>query len=103
MTYNPNGSGSVGYASYGSPWRCASPKPCYRKVPAQPPSAPSLRAPHDDKVHEVGSSGARTRIETLVTLGRKPELVPNQDLMEGTHAKAARHRNGPGRRFEVGI
>ena len=32
------------------------------------------------------SPGARTRIETLVTLGRKPELAPNEDLMEGVNA-----------------
>jgi hypothetical protein len=37
-------------------------------------------------VREVGSPGARTRIETLVTLGRKPELAPNEDLMEGVNA-----------------
>jgi hypothetical protein len=30
--------------------------------------------------------GARTRIETLVALGQKPELVPNEDLMEGVNA-----------------
>jgi hypothetical protein len=35
---------------------------------------------------QAGSPGARTRIETLVTLGRKPELVPNEDLMEGVNA-----------------
>jgi len=32
--------------------------------------------PHDVKVREAGSPGARTRIETLITMGRKPELVP---------------------------
>jgi phage terminase large subunit len=37
-------------------------------------------------VCEAGSPGARTRIETLVTLGRKPELVPNEDLIEGVNA-----------------
>jgi phage terminase large subunit len=42
--------------------------------------------PHDAKVREAGSPGARTRIETLVTLGRKPELVPNEALMEGVNA-----------------
>src|SRR5271163_3450988 len=42
--------------------------------------------PHDAKVREAGSPGARTRIETLVTLGRKPALVPNEDLMEGVNA-----------------
>jgi hypothetical protein len=39
--------------------------------------------PHDAKIREVGSPGARMRIETLVTLGRKPELVPNEDLNAG--------------------
>jgi hypothetical protein len=42
--------------------------------------------PHDAKIREPGSPGARTRIETLITLGRKPALVPNEDLMEGVNA-----------------
>jgi phage terminase large subunit len=42
--------------------------------------------PHDAKIREVGAPGARTRIETLVTLGRKPALVPNQGLMDGINA-----------------
>ena len=42
--------------------------------------------PHDAKIREPGSPGARTRIETLITLGRKPALVPNEDLMEGINA-----------------
>jgi hypothetical protein len=42
--------------------------------------------PHDAKVREVGAPGARTRIETLSTMGRKPELVPDEDLMEGVNA-----------------
>jgi hypothetical protein len=42
--------------------------------------------PHDAKVREVGAPGARTRIETLVTLGRKPELAPEQSLMDGINA-----------------
>ena len=43
--------------------------------------------PHDVKVREAGSPGARTRIETLITMGRKkPELVPDEDLMEGVNA-----------------
>ena len=37
-------------------------------------------------MREAGSPGARTRIEALVTLGRKPELVPNEALMEGVNA-----------------
>jgi phage terminase large subunit len=32
--------------------------------------------PHDAKVREPRAPGARTRIETLVTLGHKPELAP---------------------------
>src|ERR1700721_1323651 len=42
--------------------------------------------PHDVKVREAGSPGARTRIETLFTLGRKPELAPEQSLMDGINA-----------------
>jgi phage terminase large subunit len=38
------------------------------------------------KVREAGSPGARTRIETLITMGRKPELAPNEDLMDGINA-----------------
>ena len=32
------------------------------------------------------SPGARTRIEALFTLGRKPELAPEQALMDGINA-----------------
>ena len=42
--------------------------------------------PHDVKVREAGSPGARTRIETLMLLGRKPELAPEQSLMDGINA-----------------
>jgi hypothetical protein len=42
--------------------------------------------PHDVKVREAGSPGARTRIETLILLGRKPQLAPNEDLMDGINA-----------------
>ena len=42
--------------------------------------------PHDAKVREAGAPGARTRIETLITLGRNPELSPNQKLMDGINA-----------------
>ena len=38
------------------------------------------------KVREVGAPGARTRIETLFLLGRKPELAPQQTLMDGINA-----------------
>ena len=41
--------------------------------------------PHDAKVREVGAPGARTRIETLVTLG-KPALVADEAVMEGVNA-----------------
>ena len=37
-------------------------------------------------LREVGAPGARTRIETLFTLGRKPELAPEQSLMDGVNA-----------------
>src|SRR4029077_4294475 len=42
--------------------------------------------PHDAKVGEVGAPVARARIETLFTLGRKPELAPDQSLMDGINA-----------------
>ena len=42
--------------------------------------------PHDAKVRKAGAPGARTRIETLFTLGRKPELAPEQSLMDGINA-----------------
>jgi hypothetical protein len=42
--------------------------------------------PHDAKMREVGAPGARTRIETLALLGRKPELVPDETLMDGINA-----------------
>ena len=42
--------------------------------------------PPDVKVREVGAPGARTRIETLIAMGRKPELVPNEDPMDGINA-----------------
>ena len=42
--------------------------------------------PHDAKVREAGSPGARTRIETLITLGRKPELAPDA-IADGRHQR----------------
>jgi phage terminase large subunit len=42
--------------------------------------------PHDAKVREAGAPDARTRIETMILLGRKPELVPDQKLMDGINA-----------------
>lgn len=53
--------------------------------------------PHDAKVREAGAPGARTRIETLVTLGRKPALVPDQKLMDGINAA---RRTIPRARFD---
>jgi phage terminase large subunit len=47
--------------------------------------------PHDAKFREAGARGARTRIETLVTLGRKPELAPEQPVMEGINAARKTH------------
>lgn len=40
--------------------------------------------PHDAKVRDI--STGRTRIETLVSLGRKPRLVPDHKLMDGINA-----------------
>lgn len=40
--------------------------------------------PHDAKVKELGSG--RTRIETLISLGRKPRLVPDHQVMDGINA-----------------
>ena len=42
--------------------------------------------PPDAKVREAGAPGARTRFETLVLLGRKPALVPDETLMDGINA-----------------
>jgi len=42
--------------------------------------------PHDVKVREAGAPGARTRFETLVLLGRKPALVPDETRMDGINA-----------------
>jgi phage terminase large subunit len=54
--------------------------------------------PHDAKVREAGSPGARRRIETLIAMGRKPELVPNEDVMEGVNAG---RKTIPFARFDV--
>jgi phage terminase large subunit len=40
--------------------------------------------PHDARVKELGSG--RTRIETLIGLGRKPELVPSHKVDDGINA-----------------
>ena len=40
--------------------------------------------PHDAKVRSLETG--RTRIETLVSLGRKPMLVPNHKIMDGINA-----------------
>jgi phage terminase large subunit len=40
--------------------------------------------PHDAKVRELGTG--RSRLETLITLGRKPRLVPDHKLMDGINA-----------------
>lgn len=40
--------------------------------------------PHDAKVKELGTG--RTRIETLISLGRKPKLVPSHKIMDGINA-----------------
>lgn len=40
--------------------------------------------PHDAKVRELGTG--RTRVETLISLGRKPRIVPDHKLMDGINA-----------------
>ncbi len=42
--------------------------------------------PHDAKMREWGAPGARTRIESLFKLGRKPVIVPAHKLMDGINA-----------------
>ena len=40
--------------------------------------------PHDAKVPEIGTG--KTRVETLISLGRKPRLVPNHKVDDGINA-----------------
>lgn len=40
--------------------------------------------PHDAKARELGTG--RTRVETLASLGRRPQLVPDHGLMDGINA-----------------
>lgn len=40
--------------------------------------------PHDAKVRSLETG--RTRVETLITLGRKPKLVPNHKVMDGINS-----------------
>jgi phage terminase large subunit len=40
--------------------------------------------PHDARVKELGTG--RTRIETLISLGRKPRIVPAHKIMDGINA-----------------
>lgn len=42
--------------------------------------------PRDAKVKEWGAPGARTRVQTLQSLGLNPELVPNQSFADGIQA-----------------
>ena len=42
--------------------------------------------PHDAKVRDPSAPGARTRLETLISLKRKPKLQPEQSLMDGINA-----------------
>ena len=44
------------------------------------------------QVREAGAPKARTRIDTLISLGRKPQLVVNVAIVDGIHA--ARHGTG---------
>jgi phage terminase large subunit len=40
--------------------------------------------PHDAKVRELGTG--RTRLETLISMGRKPRIVPDHRIMDGINA-----------------
>ena len=40
--------------------------------------------PHDARARDIGSG--RTRVETLLALGRKPRVVPSQSLMDGVNS-----------------
>ena len=40
--------------------------------------------PHDAKVRELGTG--RTRVETLIALGRNPQVVPDHKVMDGINA-----------------
>ena len=42
--------------------------------------------PHDARMRELGSPGGRTRIETLIKLGRKPKVVPNHKIPDRINA-----------------
>jgi phage terminase large subunit len=42
--------------------------------------------PHDARQREPGAPGARTRIQTLFSLGRNPSLVPNHKPMDRVNA-----------------
>ena len=42
--------------------------------------------PHDARMRELGSPAGRTRIETLIALGRKPKVVPNHKIPDRINA-----------------
>lgn len=42
--------------------------------------------PHDAKVREWGAPGARTRVETMRSMGLNPQLAPDQSKMDGIQA-----------------
>jgi phage terminase large subunit len=42
--------------------------------------------PHDAKVREWGAPGARSRVETMKSLGLNPQLAPDQSKMDGIQA-----------------
>jgi hypothetical protein len=46
--------------------------------------------PHDAKMREAGAPGARTRIETLLSLGRKPELASGA-VADGRRQRRPQH------------
>ena len=40
--------------------------------------------PHDAKVHDLGTG--RTRVETMISLGQRPRIVPKHKIMDGINA-----------------
>jgi phage terminase large subunit len=59
--------------------------PHYAAVLAAKPYAYAADwVPHDARVRELGTG--RTRVETLVKLGRQPRLVPNHEVEDGINA-----------------
>lgn len=57
---------------------------CVKALQAKPYTWGDDWVPHDAKVKELGTG--RTRVETLISLGRKPRLVPDHGVMDGINA-----------------